>query len=149
MNAAIRARRGAQTLATQAAVEHLSKCGIRWTEFAERHNFRLQAVKDVVRGRPSTRGDMHEVARAIRFEAGATDLPESAEAPGLRPALAECAEILSEVLDQNLDNLQGLAAGGDAVICLCIDVGEELELAQRINAALCKARKALGIEEAA
>ncbi|MDE0262915.1 MAG: hypothetical protein OXJ37_10985 [Bryobacterales bacterium] len=82
MNAAIRARRAARARRIAAAADLLRDRGVNWTEWAAARGLKLQAVKDVLRGKPATRGEAARAARLIRIEA--SSIKES-EGPGCEP----------------------------------------------------------------
>ncbi|MYE06684.1 MAG: hypothetical protein F4Y04_05595 [Chloroflexi bacterium] len=61
-------------------IEILRGRGIVWKDWAESNGFSCQAVKDVLRGYPATRGERFRVAEALRMLALAS---ESEKAPAL------------------------------------------------------------------
>ncbi|MXY66973.1 MAG: hypothetical protein F4Y47_00220 [Acidobacteriia bacterium] len=78
MNAAIRERRAARARRVALAADLLRDRGVNWTEWAAARGLKLQAVKDVLRGKPGTRG---EAARAALLICVAASSVKESEGP--------------------------------------------------------------------
>ena len=78
MNAAIRERRAARSRRVALAADLLRDRGINWTAWAAARGLKLQAVKDVLRGKPATRGEAARAAWLIRVAASSVEEVEEA-----------------------------------------------------------------------